>query len=135
MYIKHTNKVLARYLLATHKQQGVVTSDQFLQAVKTLSKYCNFQNVNGAVYRDEAIHDAFIMGLESNIIPQRVMESYNSLDLDTMFSQVRSLDAAQKSSESYFLPGPPPLPTASMVSSFLFVSDPQINYENTASMG
>ena len=49
---------------------------------------------------DEAVRDAFITGLQSNVICQRLLEN-NILDLNTMFTKARSLDAAQKSFESY----------------------------------
>ena len=47
-----------------------VTLAEFLQALKSLSKVCNFQNVTEIIYRDEA-------GLLEN----------NTLDLSTMFTQ------------------------------------------------
>ena len=62
---------------------------KFLQALKSLSKVCNFQNDTEIVYRDEAVRDAFITGLLSNIIRQRLLEN-NTLDLSTMFTQARS---------------------------------------------
>ena len=75
----------------------------FLQALKSLSKDCNFQNVTETEYRDEAVRDAFITGLQSHVIHQQLPEN-NTLDLNTMFTQARSLDAAQKSSGSYSSP-------------------------------
>ena len=103
--------MFARHLLATRRQQSGETIDEFLQALKTLTKDCNFQNVTAAVYRDESVRDAFITGLQSNTIRQRLLEN-STLDLDTMFTQARSLDAAQKSSESYTLLGTSHFPTA-----------------------
>ena len=44
--------------------------------------------------------DAFITGLLSNTIHQRLLEN-TTLDLSTMFTQARTLDAAQRNSESY----------------------------------
>ena len=111
LYIKPTNEVFARHLLATRRQRSGETIDEFLLALKTLSKDCNFQNVTAAVYRDEAVRDAFITGLQSNAIRQRLLEN-KTLDLSTMSIQARSLDTAQKSSEAYGSLGPPPLPVA-----------------------
>ena len=134
LYVKPINEVFARYLLATRRQRSGETIDEFLQALKTLSKDCNFQNVTAAVYRDEAVRDAFITGLQSNIIRQRLLEN-STLDLDTMFTQARSLDTAQKSSESYCLPGPPPFSAAATTSSLSSVSNSESNPENTAPGG
>ena len=55
LYIKPTNEVFAQHLQATRPQESGETIDEFLQALKTLSKDCNFQNVTAAVYRDEAV--------------------------------------------------------------------------------
>ncbi len=46
--------------------------------------------------REEAIRDAFITGLLSNAIRQRLLKN-KTLDLGSMFSQARALDSAQKS--------------------------------------
>ena len=85
--------------------------DEFLQALKTLAKYCKFKDVTATVYRDEAVRDAFISGLQSNSIRQRLLEN-TTLDLKTMFTQARSLDVAQRSSETYVTPNPPSFPAA-----------------------
>ena len=100
LYVKPTNEVFARHQLATRRQQSGETIDEFLQALKVLTKDCNFKSVTAAVYKDEAVRDSFITGLQSNTIRQRLLEN-NTLDLDTMFTQARTLDTAQKSSESY----------------------------------
>ena len=70
LYIKPTNEVFARHLLATCRQRNGEFLDELLQALKTLSKDCNFKDVTAAVYRDEAIRDSFITGLLSNSIRQ-----------------------------------------------------------------
>ena len=85
-YVNLANEVFARQLLATRRQKSGETLDEFLQALKSLSKVCNFQNVTEIVYRYEAVRDAFITGLLSNTIHQRLLE-INSLDLCTMFTQ------------------------------------------------
>ena len=127
LYIKPTNEVFARHLLATRRRQSGETINEFLQSLKTLSKYCNFQNVTAAVYRDEAVRDAFITGLQSNTIRQRLLEN-STLELAAMFTQARSLDTAQKNSESYTLSGPPSFPTAATT---LSPNDPEGNPEST----
>ena len=99
-YVKPANEVFARHLLATRRQKSGETLDDILQALKYLSKVCNFQYVTEIVYRDEAVWDAFITGLLSNTTRQRLLEN-NALDLSTMFTQAPSFDAAQRSSESY----------------------------------
>ncbi|MCP4800870.1 MAG: DDE-type integrase/transposase/recombinase, partial [bacterium] len=103
LFIKPRNEVFARHLLATRKQAPTETLDEYLKAPKALSKDCNFKNVTAVQYCEESIRDAFIAGLQSNMIRQRLLEN-KTLDLKTMFDQARSLESAMKSSESYSTP-------------------------------
>lgn len=105
IYVKPTNEIYARHMLATRRQQAGESLDEYLQALKTLSKECNFQSVTATKYCEEYIRDAFISGLHSNQIRQRLLEN-NTLDLKTMFDQARALDSAMRSSESYSAPQP-----------------------------
>ena len=66
--------------------------------------------------KDEAVRDAFITDLQSSYIRQRLLEN-TTLDLNTMFTQARSLHTAQKSSETYVTPDPPPFHAAATTSS------------------
>ena len=105
LYVKPTNEVFARHLLAVRRQQSGESIDDFLQALKTLSKDCNFKDVDKTTYASESIRDAFITGIQSQVIRRRLLEN-NTLDLKTMYEQARSLDIAQRSSESYNHPPP-----------------------------
>ena len=118
LYIKPTNEVFARHVLATRRQQSGETLDEFLQSLKTLSKDCKFTDVTAATYKDEAVRDAFITGLQSSYIRQRLLEN-TTLDLNSMFTQARSLHTAQKSSETYVTPDPPPFHAAATTSSHI----------------
>ena len=100
LYVKPPNEVYARHLLATRVQQESESLDSFLQALKDLSKDCNFGAVTAAQHRDEYIRDSFITGIQSAVNRTRLLENAQ-LDLDTMFAQARSLDSAQKSSITY----------------------------------
>ena len=105
IYVKPSNEVFARHLLKTRKQQNGESIDDFLQELRTLSKDCSFKDVDKILYASESIRDAFIAGIQSNVIRRRLLEN-NTLDLDTMYDQARSLDIAQRSSESYNHPPP-----------------------------
>ena len=72
----------------------------YLQELKLLSKDCNFLQVSAIQHRDEAVRDAFISGLLSGSIRQRLLEN-KTLDLQTAFDQARALDTPQKTSETY----------------------------------
>ena len=61
------------------------------------------KTVSAEEYRNELIRDAFINGIISNAIRQRLLEN-KELTLDTAFDQARSLDLAQKNSQAYEAP-------------------------------
>ena len=107
VYDKPKNEVFARHLLSTCKQESGQSLDQFLQKLKVLSKDCNYKSVSAVTCRDEAIRDAFISGLLSTNIRQRLLENENAdLTLDKAFDKARSLDMAEKQSQSYTINHP-----------------------------
>ena len=74
--------------------------NEYFWALKTLSKDCNFQAVSATQHCEEYIKDAFISGLLSQSIRQRLLEN-KTLDLSTMVDQARTLDSAQRNTELY----------------------------------
>ena len=100
LFVKPRNEIFARHILDTRCQQPHETLDEYLQALKTLSKDCNFHSVAASKYREESIRDAFISGLRSPSIRHRLLEN-NTLDLKTLFDKARSLELAIVNSESY----------------------------------
>ena len=62
LFVKPQNEIFARHILTTIYQQPHEALDEFLQALKTLSKGCNFRSVTGPKYREESIRNAFITG-------------------------------------------------------------------------
>ena len=95
IYVKPANEVFARHILSIRKQQSNESIDEYLQALKVLSKDCNFQAVNALQHREQYIRDTFIAGLQSNNIRQRLLEN-NSTELSNVSLEARSLEAAQK---------------------------------------
>ena len=103
LYVKPKNEVFARHLLASRRQKVGESLDEFLQALKRLSSDCNFKRVNAEQHKEEYIRDAFINGLRSQQIRQRLLEN-KTLELTAAFDQARALDVAQQSLESYSVP-------------------------------
>ena len=99
-YVKPLSEVFARHRLATRRQQEGETLDDFLRALRVLSRDCNFKAVTAAEHCEQSIRDAFINGLRSPSIRQRLLEN-KSLDLTVMFDQARVLESAQVNAESY----------------------------------
>ena len=104
VYIKPKNEVFARHMLSSCKQDQIETLDQYLRRLKVLAKECNFTAVSALKHQDDAVRDAFISGLLSGNIRQRLLEK-TSLDLQTAFDSARSLEMAEKQNLSYRTPG------------------------------
>jgi hypothetical protein len=100
LFDRPVNEVFARHSLATRTQLSGETIDQYLIALQSLAKSCNFKAVTAIVHRDEAIRDAFIAGLSSPSIRTRLLEN-PILDLQNAISQARSLEAAQLNAQTY----------------------------------
>ena len=65
-----------------------------------MSKDCSLRNVSAEEYRLDRVRDAFINGLASHHIRQRLLESIE-LTVDQAFSKARSLFQAQEYSATY----------------------------------
>ncbi|GAA47763.1 hypothetical protein CLF_112619 [Clonorchis sinensis] len=102
IYVQPKNEIFARHLLNTCKQDGAENLDQFVQKLRSLLPDCRFTAVSAEQHSDEALRDAFISGLYSNTIRQRLLE-HKSLDFKTAYDHAKSLELAQKQSLS-FLP-------------------------------
>ncbi|XP_063216425.1 uncharacterized protein LOC134527570 [Bacillus rossius redtenbacheri] len=107
LFIKPKNEIFSRHKLMSRHQQPDESVNQFLQSLRLLSSDCEFKDVKAAAYRDEYIRDAFIKGLSSNSIRQRLLENA-TLSLDEAFAKARSLESAHIISESY-IPSQTPL--------------------------
>ena len=103
LYVKTPNEIFARHRLATQQQTPEQSLDAFIITLRKLSKDCNFKPVSAVQYREEMIRDAFINGLQSNVIRQRLLER-KDLTLETAFDIARSLEEAQKKAEFYEAP-------------------------------
>ena len=101
IYVKSPNVVFARHLLATRKQKPGESLQDFLQSLHSLSKDCNLRNVTAEEYRRELVRDAFINGLSSHHIRQRLSENAE-LSIDQAYRSAMSLQLAQEHSSAYF---------------------------------
>ena len=70
-----------RYQLSTCRQSIGESLD--LQKLKVLSTDCNFRDGTAAQQQEAAIQDAFIAGMHSSYIRQRLLEG-NDLQLTTV---------------------------------------------------
>ncbi|VDP93437.1 unnamed protein product [Echinostoma caproni] len=100
LYVKPKNEVFTRYLLATAKQEQGQTIDKFTQKLRVLARDCNFVAVSAEKRRDEAIRGAFITGLLSNDIHQRLLEK-QTLSLQCAFNEARTVENARQQPPTY----------------------------------
>ena len=82
LFFKAPNDDFARHFLATAKQEPGRTLDGFLLSLQKLAQDCNFRAVTGVQYKQEMIRNAFINGLTSPGIRQRLLEQ-RELNLET----------------------------------------------------
>ena len=99
-YIKPTNIVYNRHQLITCKQELMQSIDTFMQELEHLAKPCNFQAITAEESKQQYIRDAFINGINSAYICQRLLES-STLSLEDTYRQARTLEQAKKQSVSY----------------------------------
>ena len=99
-FIKPKNVIFARHVLATRLQKSEETLAEFLQSLRELSKDCKFEPVTAEQHREQMIRDAFINGLDSSAIRQRLLEK-EDLTLDRANDLALSLDRAQEQSLKY----------------------------------
>ncbi|VDP89196.1 unnamed protein product [Echinostoma caproni] len=100
LYIQTKNEIFACHLLATSRQSTIETLDQFMQKFRNLAQYCNFKAVSAKENEEDAICDAFISGLLSNPIRQRLFKN-KTLDVSTAYDKVKALDLAQQQSQTF----------------------------------
>jgi hypothetical protein len=112
-FVKPKSDIYARHKLFTTRQQPGETLSQFLDQLKSLSLDCNFKAITAEKIREEAIRDAFINGMSSSAIRQRLLE-FMTLDLATAVSHARAMEMAQIQSDSYGHASSTSFPTAAI---------------------
>ncbi|KRZ59977.1 Retrovirus-related Pol polyprotein from transposon 17.6 [Trichinella nativa] len=96
---KPVNEIYTRHLLATRKQLQGESLDEFLRALNALAVACDCKAVTAVQYQEELVRDAFVRGIRSQTIRQRLLES-RSVDLASIYELASVLDAALHSSEN-----------------------------------
>uniref|UniRef100_A0A8R2MB41 Uncharacterized protein n=1 Tax=Bombyx mori TaxID=7091 RepID=A0A8R2MB41_BOMMO len=85
LYVKPKNLIFARHMLATRKQRPEESIDTYLQALKLLSKDCDFVAVDAET---------------TKTIAQRLLENL-TLTLDQAYNQALSLETAEINSQKF----------------------------------
>ncbi|XP_078495462.1 uncharacterized protein LOC144750544 [Ciona intestinalis] len=110
IYVKRKNNVFARYLLVSRHQKPDESISEYLRELRELAKECSFSDVTADRYKEELTRDAFINGLKSPDIRQRLLE-IEDLNLGRASELAENLDKAKRQT---MLMGPTMSPLASV---------------------
>ena len=83
-YSKPVSEIFARHRLNTCGQKTNETLEEFFQRLKKFSADCNFKAVSAVENTEAAVRDAFIAGICSGYIRQRLLEE-NVMSLREVF--------------------------------------------------
>ena len=100
LYVKTPNEIFSRHLLTIARQTPGQSLNDFVQKLQGLGKDCSFRPVTAQVYREEMVRDAFINGIISSSIRQRLLEN-RELTLRDAVTQANTLELAQQNSLAY----------------------------------
>ncbi|XP_072334793.1 uncharacterized protein [Scyliorhinus torazame] len=100
IYIKPVNQVYARYQLATRRQIPGESLDDFFNALTILGRNCDCPAVTANEHTDLLIRDAYVAGLASSQIRQRLLGK-DSLGLTEVRALAASLDVASQNARAY----------------------------------
>jgi len=103
-YAQAVNVVHARHLLATRKQRPGEPADEFLQELCVLARACDFKAVSAVKNTEDMIRDAYVAGLSSTYVRQRLLEQAD-LDLKKAVDLAKSLELALRNTEDYSIHG------------------------------
>ena len=102
VYNPKKNIIFARHQLRSCQQENGQGIDAYFQKLKSLVRDCEFKAVDKVTHENEAIRDAFIQGISSSDIRQRLLESVNT-DVTSIYNLARSLEVAKTQADSYKL--------------------------------
>lgn len=100
IYIKPRNEILARHLLATRKQRTDETVKEYVQVLKLLTRECHFKAVTAEQHQNESVRGAFIAGINSQKIRERLLEKLN-ISMDEAVNLAISLEDAEKNTQAF----------------------------------
>ena len=94
-YVRPTSVVYNRHQLITTKQNAGESIDTYLHNLNRIAKTCNFDAVTAEENKNQYVRDAFINGISSPSIRQRLLENIGELTLQQACTQARALEQAQ----------------------------------------
>ena len=100
-YVKKKNSMFARHVLLSRKQ-GEESLEEYLCVLNDLSRSCDYKSVDAETYRNESVMIAFIKGIKSGYIRQKILEDQSeNMTLDKVIQTALVIEGAQKNSEAF----------------------------------
>ena len=90
LFVKTKNEIYNRHVLISRCQKESESLDEYIQELTKLSKECTFAAVSAAEYCSEYVRDAFLNGIRSREIRQRLLEN-STLTRDEAFQKAQAL--------------------------------------------
>ena len=75
-FIKPTNIIYNKHLLITSKQEQMHSIDSYMQGLEKLAQGCKFEAIDARQNKEQYMRDAFINGISSACIRQRLLENW-----------------------------------------------------------
>ena len=100
-FICPTSVVYNRHQLITTKQEAGQSIDIYVQNLQRIAKSCNLTAVTAEQSKNQYVRDAFINGITSTSIRQRLLKNIGELTLQEACTQARALEQAQSQSAAY----------------------------------
>ena len=104
LFVKEPYEIFARYELLTTKQKVNQSLADFGCTLNKLAKDCNFASVTAAEHKDAMVRDAFIAGISSPAIRQRLLE-HQKLSYSEAYRLAVTFDDARRNNLKF---GSPP---------------------------
>ena len=99
LFIRTNNKNFARFKLFSKKQHDGESIVQYKLALLELAKHCEFEAVDAVTHEEECMRTAFISGIKSDTIRQRLLEATQTLTNTLQLAE--TLETAENNSKLY----------------------------------
>lgn len=94
-YVKTSSAIMQRYSLLKRQQRENESLEDYMNELKCLSRKCSITPLTKAEATEQLLSDAFIIGLKSPTLRQRLLESTNS-SLDHLYKLALTFEQAEK---------------------------------------
>ena len=99
-FVKRSTAIMMRHKLLSRKQSSTETIEEYISALKILAKRCHTKAMSSEEHRELLTMDAFVSGISSGLIRQRLLESSDG-SLSTIFKIATTMELAMTDSKSF----------------------------------